>query len=121
MQTTFEKTGGTYRQEGNYLLPNIKVPEIPQIGTWGERRRRYLRKRQKTLYTAMMLSDALNIHLQEVDRSAIQMYDHLTLLLANQEGITEQLKATDQVEWIQQMNNICNCVTELVNQELIYV
>ena len=121
MQTTFEKTGGTYRQEGNYLLPNIKVPESPQIGTWGERRRRYLREHQKALYTAMMLSDALNIHLQEVDRSAIQMYDHLTLLLANQEGITEQLKSTDQVEWIQQMNNICNCVTELVNQELIYV
>ena len=121
MKSTYETMGGKYQQEGDYLLPNLEVPESPKVGVWGERRRKYLREHQKALYTAMMLSDTLNAHLEEVDRAATQMYDRLTLQLAEQEGITEQLKAASQMEWVQQMNNIRNRATEVVWKELICV
>ena len=75
MKTTFETLGGTYRQEGDYLLPNLEAPESPQICIWGERRRRYLREHEKAAYTAMLLSGELNAHLEEVDRSASEMFD----------------------------------------------
>ena len=100
MKTTFETLGGTYRQEGDYLLPNVEVPESPQIGIWGERRRRYLREHEKATYTAMLLSGELNAHLEEVDRSASEMFDRLVAQIAEQEGITEQLKAANQMEWV---------------------
>ena len=77
MRSTYETIGGKYQQNGDYLLPNLEVPESPKIGAWGERRRKYLREHQKALYTAMMLSDTLNVHLDEVDRTATEMYDHL--------------------------------------------
>ena len=121
MKSTYETMGGKYQQNGNYLLPNLEVPESPKIGVWGERRRKYLRKHQKALYTAMMLSDTLNIHLEEVDRTANEMYDRLTSQLTEREGITEQLKATNQMEWVQQMNNVRNRATEVVWKELICV
>ena len=121
MQTIFEKMGGTYRQEGDYLLPNFEVPQNPNIGFWGERRRKYLREHQKALYTARMLSDTLNAHLEEVDRAATEMYDRLTLQLEEQEGVTEQLKAINQMGWVQQLNNIRNRAAEVVWKELICV
>ena len=121
MRSTYETMGGQYRQDGDYLLPNFEVPECPQVGVWGERRRTYLREQQKALYTAMMLSDTLNTHLEEVDRTATEMFDRLTSQLANQEGITEQLKATNQTEWVQQMNNIRNRAAEDVWKDLICV
>ena len=121
MKSTYETMGGKYQQEGDYLLPNLEVPESPKIGVWGERRCKYLREHQKALYTAMMLSDTLNVHLDEVDRTATEMYDHLTSQLAEQEGITEHLKATNQMEWVQQMNNIRNRAAEVVWKELICV
>ena len=121
MKSTYETKGGSYQQNGDYLLPDLEVPECPKVGVWGERRRKYLREHQKALYTAMMLNDTLNTHLEEVDCSATEMYDCLTAQLAEQEGITEQLKATNQMEWVQQMNNIRNRVTEVVWKELICV
>lgn len=121
MKSTYETMGGKYRQDGDYLLPNFEVPECPKVGIWGERRRKYLRKHQQALYTAMMLSDTLNTHLEEVDRTATEMFDRLTSQLANQEGITEQLKATNQTEWVQQMNNVRNRAAEIVWKELICV
>ena len=121
MKSTYETMGGNYQQNGDYLLPNLEVPECPKVGVWGERRRKYLREHQKALYTAMMLSDTLNAHLGEVDHTATEMYDRLTSQLAAQEGITEQLKATNQMEWIQQMNNIRNRAAEVVWKELICV
>lgn len=120
MKSTYETMGGKYRQEGDCLLPNLEAPEYPIVGVWGERRRRYLREHQKALYTAMMLSDTLNAHLEEVDRSASEIYGRLTSQLAEQEGITEQLKATNQMEWVQRMNNIRNRAAEIVNTELIF-
>ena len=121
MKSTYETMGGNYQQNGDHLLPNFEVPECPQVGVWGERRRTYLREQQKALYTAMMLSDTLNAHLEEVDRAATGMYDRLTSQLAKQEGITEQLKTTNQMEWVQQINNVRNRAAEIVWKELICV
>ena len=120
MQTIFEKMGGTYRQEGDYLLPNIEAPESPQIGIWGERRRRYLREHEKAAYIAMLLSGTLNAHLEEVDRSANEMFTRLVAQMAAQEGVMEQLKAADQIDWMRKMNGIRNRVVEIVNAELIH-
>ena len=103
------------------MLPNLEVPECPEVGIWGERRRKYLREHQQALYTAMMLSDTLNSHLEEVDRTANEMYDRLTSQLTEQEGITEQLKTTNQMEWVQQMNNVRARAAEIVREELIFV
>ena len=119
MQTTFEKLGGTYRQVGDYLLPDIEVPESPQIGIWGQRRLQYLRTNKRVLYTTMLMSDTLKAHLEEVDKSAEEMINQLTVQLKAQEGVTEKLKATNQMEWVQKMNNIRNRVSEIVYKELI--
>ena len=121
MKSTYETMGGKYQRNGNYLLPNFEVPECPKVGVWGEHRRKYLREHQKALYTAMMLSNTLNTHLEEVDRTATERYDRLTSQLTEQEGITEQLKATSQMEWVQQMNNIRNRAAEVVRKEMICV
>ena len=119
METIFEKLGGTYRQEGEYLLPNIEVPESPQIGIWGQRRLQYLRTNKRVLYTAMLMSGTLKDHLEEVDQSADEMYDQLVARLKAREGITEELKASNQMEWVQQMNSIRIRVAEIVQNELI--
>ena len=121
MQTTFEKLGGTYRQVGDYLLPDIEVPESPQIGVWGQLRLQYLRTNKKVLYTTMLIGDTLKDHLEEVDQSAEEMFAQLTMQLKAQEGVTEQLKAANQMEWVQRMNSIRNRVAEIVYKELIYV
>ena len=121
MQTTFEKMGGTYRQAGDYLLPDLEVPESPQIGIWGQRRLQYLRTNKRVLYTTMLMSGALKDHLEEVDKSAEEMFDQLIIQTKAQEGITEELKANNQLEWVQRMNNIHNRVAEIVCKELICV
>ena len=121
MKSTYETMGGEYRQCGEYMLPNLEAPESPKVGVWGERRRKYLRENQKALYTAMMLSGTLNTHLEEMDHTANEMYDRLTSQLTEQEGITEQLKTTNQMEWVQQMNNVRNRAAECVGKELICV
>ena len=121
METIFEKLGGTYQQEGDYLLPNIEVPASPQIGIWGQRRLQYLRTSNRVLYTTMLMGGTLKDHLEEVDKSADKMYDLLVTQMKVQEGITEELKASNQMEWVQQMNNICNRASEVVYKELINI
>ena len=121
MQTIFEAMGGTYRQTGDYLLPNIEVPESPQIGIWGQRRLQYLRTNKKMLYTIMLMSDTLKAHLEEVDKSAEEMFHQLTMQTKAQEGVTEELKANNQLDWVQRKNNIRNRVSAIVFKELIYV
>ena len=121
MKTTFEKMGGTYRQAGDYLLPNIEVPESPQIGIWGQRRLQYLRTNQRVLYTAMLMGNTLKAHLEEVDKSAEELFNQLTVQMKAQEGVTEELKANNQMEWVQRMNSIRNRAAEVVFKELIYV
>lgn len=121
MQTDFEAMGGAYTNEGDYLLPNAEVPESPQVGIWGERRRKYLREHQKPLYTAMLLGDTLNVHLEEVDKSATEMFDRLIEQMKHRDGITEELKAANQLEWVQRMNVIRHEAAEIVTKELICV
>ena len=120
MEKIFEAMGGTYRQVGDYLLPNVEVPESPQIGSWGERRRKYLQRYQKPLYTAMLLGDTLNAYLEEVDKSASEMYDRLINQLKQRDGVTENLKAEDQLEWVKRMNVIYHEAEEIVKKELIF-
>ena len=121
MQTTFEKLGGTYRQVGDYLLPDIEAPESPQIGIWGQRRLQYLRANQRVLYTTMLMSGALKDHLEEVDKSADEMFEQLTMQLKAQACVTEHLKDANQMKWVQRMNSIRNRAAEVVFKELIYV
>ena len=121
MQTIFEKLGGTYRQDGDYLLPNIEAPESPQIGFWGQRRWQYLRISKKVLYTTMLMSGTLKDYLEEVDQSAEEMFNQLTVQMKAQEGVTEGLKVSNQLDWVRRMNNIRNRASEIVCKELIYV
>ena len=119
-KSTFEQMGGTYRQEGNYLLPNLTVPERVSIGIWGQRRRQYLRGHRKALYNALLLSGKLDSHLADINQQAEDMFSQLVDQIANQENITEQLKADRQMEWVRRMNNIRNQVTEIVNTMFIF-
>ncbi len=109
-------------KQGDYYLPDIKLPEQPEyeIGVWGQRRRRYLKEHHRVLYYNMMTKCTLYPHLAEVDQQAQDMFFRLVDEMAKREGITEQLKSADQMEWIRRMNNIQNCATEIVNAELIY-
>lgn len=110
----------TYRQEGDYLLPNLIPPESPNIGVWGERRREYLRKNQNPLYTGMLLTGTLNAHLEEIDQTATEVFDQLVERYAKQEGVTEELKAQDQMEWVRRMNSIRNRAEEAIYHMLIH-
>ena len=121
MNSTYERMGGSYQQVGDYLLPCIDPPESPSIGIWGERRRKYLLMSQRALYTAMLLNDTLNNHLAEVDRSASEMFDRLTEQLKRRDNITEDMKAANQLEWVQSMNVIRHEATEIVTGELICI
>ena len=113
------KTELTYRREGDYLLPNLVPPPAPQIGIWGLRRRDYLRKHHDGIYTGLLLSGKLNAHLEETDHSANEMLDMLMKQYAAREGVTEQLKAEKQMEWVRRMNSIRERAEEIVSHELI--
>ena len=120
MQSTFEKLGGTYKQVGDYLLPNVEVPESPAIGIWGQQRRKHLMEHNHALYTALFLSGKLTTHLEEVDRAATKMYDRLVEQLKERDGIMEELKALNQTEWVRCMNTIRSEAETGVMGELIY-
>ena len=109
----------TYHREGDYLIPDLLPPEAPKIGVWGTGRRDHLRKHHDGIYTGMLLSGKLNTHLEEIDRSANEMFDLLVKQYAAREGVTEQLKAEDQMEWVRQMNSIREHAEETVASELI--
>lgn len=115
-----EKNELQYKLVGDYYLPCLEAPEAPPIGVWGHRRRIYLREHNKALYTVMLLSGELDTHLEAIDRDAELMFARLMRQYAATEGVTEELKAANQLEWVQQMNSIRSRVTEIVNTELIY-
>ena len=118
---TYDKKNGLwYKLEGDYYVPCVTVPEVKLTGIWGERRRHFLKNHQKALYIGMMLDDALEAHLQEINTSAERMFDQLVHTLAYDEGVSEQMKSDDPSEWIACMNNIRARATELVNAHLIY-
>lgn len=110
----------TYHREGDYLLPDLIPPESPRIGIWGMRRREFLKKNHGGIYTGLLLSGKLNAHLEEVDRQAEEMLFQLVDKMACAEGVTEQLKATDQMAWVGAMNGIGERAKEVVYAELIY-
>ena len=119
-KSLFEQMGGTYHQEDDYFLPDLSIPELPAIGIWGQRRRRYLKEHRQALYTALLLADKLNDRLSEIDKQAESMFFQLVKQMAKQEGATEQLKANSQMEWTRLMNNIRNRASEVVYAELIF-
>ena len=120
MKSLYEQLGGTYHREGDYLIPDLATPpSSPHMGIWGERRRQYLLKNREPIYTAMLLSDKLNEHLEEVDRQAEEMLFQLVDQMAHIEGVTEQLKADNQMAWVGAMNNIRARAEEVVYAELI--
>ena len=109
-----------YTRVGDYCLPNLTAPESPKIGRWGMLRHSYLRKYHDGLYTGMLMKGTLNSHLEEIDQQAQEMEQRLISQLAQQEGVTEQLKAEHQIEWVARMNNIRHRADEIVLNELIY-
>ena len=109
----------TYHQEGDYFIPNLVPPESPRIGIWGERRRQFLRKHRKPLYDGILMDGTLNAHLEETDREAERLFDQLTREPAKHEGITETLKAADQMAWVRRMNAIRQAAEEIVRKDWI--
>ena len=112
----------TYTQQGDYLLPDLKLPEQPkvEIGIWGKRHLRYITKHHPIRYTNLLTSCKLTAYLADIDKEATEMFDRLVKQVAEKEGVTEQLKAENQMLWVGQMNNIRNRVTEIINKEIIY-
>ena len=121
-KTIFEEMGGTYTQVGDYLLPDLELPEEePQpIGVWGQRHRRYLKEHHRATYATLLASGKLNDYLADIDRQAEKMFSRLVKQMAETEGVTEALKAGEPMEWVGRMNNIRNRAMEIVNRELIY-
>ena len=109
----------TYTLVGDYYLPNLTAPESPKVGRWGMLRFNNLRKHREALYTIMLMKGTLNPHLEEIDRQAREMEQQLISQLAQQEGVTEQLKAENQMDWVAPMNNIRNRADEIVLNDLI--
>ena len=122
--TIFEKQGGTYTQVGDYMLPDLLPAEEEKeanIGVWAMRHKRYLKQNHKVLYYNLLTSGKLNLYLADIEQQAQQLFLRLVKQYTENEGVTEQLKATDQMKWVQKMNNINNRAMEIVNNELIYV
>ncbi len=110
----------TYHREGDYLIPDLLPPSSPNIGVWGQRRKRFLQQYHDGLYTGLILSDKLKAHLEEIDLSGNEMFELLMKQYAASEGVTEQLKAENQMEWVQKMNCIRTKAEEMVYTELIF-
>lgn len=122
MKTIFEEMGGTYRQVGDYFIPNITLPDDGeyQIGKYGHMRRSYLKEYRKILYNNYVLEGTLFKHLAEIDQACNERIENIVSAMAKQEGVTEALKAADKIEWVRRMNSIRNRAEEIVLHELVY-
>lgn len=121
-KSLFEQMGGTYTRVGDYLLPNLTLSEEEQkpIGIWGQRYARHLKQHHKVLYMNLFTSGKLNGYLADIDEQAEDMFSRLVKEMAEKHGITEQLKATDQMAWVGKMNTIRNSAMEIINNEIIF-
>lgn len=121
-KTIFEQLGGTYTMQGDYRLPDLKLPaeEERPVGVWGQRRLRYLKQHHKILYCNLLTSGKLHARLADVEEEAQSLFLQLVKEYAEREGVTEQLKAEMPMEWVRRMNNIRSRVTEVVNTEVIF-
>ncbi len=122
MKSLYERMGGTYRQEGDYFVPNLILPDTGTypLGKYGRMRRRYLKEHRPTLYSTMLLNGTLSHHLAEIDQTCHERMEHLCADMAAQEGVTEALKASNQLEWVRRMNGIHSRAEEIVMAELVY-
>lgn len=122
MKSLFEQMGGTYRQEDDYLIPNLALPDTGnyQIGKYGRMRRTYLKEHCKVLYTNLAVEGKLFEHLAEIDQSCNKRMEIIVSAMAKQENVTEALKAADQMEWVRRMKSIRNRAEEIVLTELVY-
>ena len=122
MKSLFEQMGGAYTLQGDYYLPNLTLPaeENKIIGIWGQRHLRYIRQHRKVFYTNLLTSGRLNGYLADIDRQATELFFRLIEQMTEREGVTEQLKAENQMEWVCRMNNIRSRAMEIVNADLIF-
>ena len=122
MKSLFEEMGGTYRQVGDYFIPNLALPDTGnyQIGKYGRMRRSYLKEHRKILYTNYVVEGTLFEHLAEIDQACNERMESIVSAMAKQEGVTEALKAANHMEWVRRMNNIRNRAEEIVLAELVY-
>ena len=117
----FEQMGGTYSKVGDYNLPNLVLPqESKPIGLWGQHHAKYLKQNHKVLYMNLLTSGKLNSYLADIDEQAGDMFSRLVKEYADRQGITEQLKAENSLEWTGKMNNIRACAREIVEKEIVY-
>ena len=123
MKSIFEQSGGVYTMQGDYRLPNLTLPaeEERPIGVWGQRRLRYLKQHRKVLYYNLLTSGKLHSHLADTEEQAQALFSRRVKEYAEKEGVTEQLKAADQMAWVCRMNNIRSRATEVVNSEVVFV
>ena len=122
-KSLFEQLGGRYEKQGDYLIPCLTLPtekETRPIGVWGQRHLRYLKECHRITYANLLTSGKLNSYLVDIDERAENMFLRLVKQMAEHEGVTERLKAENQMEWVGQINNIRICATEIVNQVIIF-
>ena len=121
-KTSFEQNGGTYRTVGGYKIPNITLPAEASkpLGVWGVKRKDYLMKHKRVQFNIMLMNSTLWAHLAEVDEQASDMFSRLVEQMKFAEGITEQLKEENQMEWVDRMNNIETWAREIIHHELIF-
>ena len=118
-KTIYEQLGGTYREENGNLVPNVELPEQKPIGKYGRMHLEYLKQHRRGRYSALLGEGRLNTYLSEIDEQAHEMMSSLTVELAKTQGLDEHLKATDQMRWVQMMNNVRSSAEETVMRELI--
>ena len=121
-KTIFEEIGGTYIRHGDYLIPCLTLPEEVQrfIGVWGQRHKRYLKEHKEAVYITLLTSGRLNSYLADIEEQAQERFERIVEQMKQAHGITERLKAENQMEWVARMNNLQSCAREIVDKEMIY-
>ena len=121
-KTIFEEMGGTYIRHGDYLIPCLTLPEEEQrfIGVWGQRHKCYLKEHKRAFYITLLTSGRLNSYLADIEEQAQEHFERIVEQMKQVQGITEQLKAENQLEWVGRMNNVQACAREIVDKEVIY-
>ena len=122
-KTIFEEIGGTYIRHGDYLIPCLTLPEEEQrfVGVWGQRHLRYLKEYRRSVYLNLLTSVRLNDYLADIEEQAQKRFERVVEQMKQAQGITEQLKAENQMEWVAKMNNIQSCAREIVEMKMLYI